>query len=192
MYISSFLRGLDLEVIIKGSVLCINNVVYSTDEFIYFSNNMSDFQPNRWYMPVMNFTKALASNFSDGVVNCYEFANNTYFFFIVRFAQKFNNDIGYFLNSFLFNLLGKALTIRNILDNVVEEINNYNFYEVAYHYGRLIRTVFYFDEIELAALEDLTDENGNIQWEERFLEVIARAEIEAQKQERRWEEKKRK
>ena len=86
MYIDNFLRGLDLEVLIKGSVLCIDNIVYSTDEFIYFSNNLTDFKPNKWYMPVMNFTKALASNFSDGLVNCYEFSNNSYFFFIVRFA----------------------------------------------------------------------------------------------------------
>ena len=176
---------------IKGSILCINNVVYSTDEFIYFSNNVSDFTPNKWFMPVMNFTKALASNFSDGVVNCYEFSNNTYYFFIVRFAQQFNNDIAYFLTSFLFNLLGKALTIRNILDNVVAEISNYNFYEVAYHYGRLLRTVFYFDAIELGALEGLTDEDGRVRWVEEFLEVMRRAEREVERQERMREEEER-
>ena len=162
--------------------------MYSTDEFIYFSNNVSDFTPDKWFLPVMNFTKALATNFSDGVVNCYEFSNNTYYFFIVRFAQKFNNDIGYFLNSFLFNLLGKALTIRNILDNVVAEISNYNFYEVAYHYGRLLRTVFYFDAIEQGALEGITDEEGRVRWAEEFSEVMRRAEREVERQDREREE----
>jgi hypothetical protein len=118
MYLSNFLRGLDLESLIKGSDICIKNVVFSTDEFIYFSNNASDFTSKEWYLPVMNFTRTLASNFSDGVVNCYEFSNSTYYFFIVRFAQQFNNDIAALLTSFLFNLLGKALTVKNILDNV--------------------------------------------------------------------------
>lgn len=87
MYLSNFLRGLDLESLIKGSDICIKNVVFSTDEFIYFTNNASDFTSKEWYLPVMNFTRTLASNFSDGVVNCYEFSNSTYYFFIVRFAQ---------------------------------------------------------------------------------------------------------
>jgi len=67
------------------------------------------------------------------------------------------------------------------LDNVVLEISNYNFYEVAYHYGRLLRTVFYFDAIEQATLEGITDENGKIQWERQFEEVLKRAEREMQR-----------
>jgi hypothetical protein len=83
------------------------------------------------------------------------------------------------------------LTIRNILDNVVAEISNYNFYEVAYHYGRLLRTVFYFDAIELGALEGLTDEDGRVRWVEEFLEVMRRAEREVERQERMREEEER-
>ena len=88
---------MNVEELIKGANLCINNVVYSTDEFIYFTNNASDFNKSHWILPVLNFTKTVASNFSAGVVNCYEFSNSTYYFFIVRFAQKFNNDVAYLL-----------------------------------------------------------------------------------------------
>jgi hypothetical protein len=175
LYIDSFLRGFDIEVLIEGSKLCIDAAVYSVDEFLYFANNISDAKISEWQLPVMNFTKTVASNFSSAIVNCYEFTNKTYYFLIVRFASQFDNDIAYLLNSFLFNLLGKALTIKNIFDNIMTEIENYNFYEVAYHYGRLVRTLFYFDAIILGALEDLKDENGNIMWAERFQEVLERA-----------------
>lgn len=40
-----------------------------------------------WQIPVLNFTATLASNFSQVVVNCYEFTNETYMFLIVRFAR---------------------------------------------------------------------------------------------------------
>lgn len=75
LYIDSFLRGFDIESLIDGSTLCINDAVYSVDEFLYFANNVSDSTAKGWHLPVMNFTKTLASNFSSAVVDCYEFTN---------------------------------------------------------------------------------------------------------------------
>lgn len=101
----------------------------------------------------------------------------------MRFASQFNNDIVYLLNSFLFNLLGKALTIKNIFDSIMLEINNYNFYEVAYHYGRLVRTLFYFEAIVLgSAFDDLKDDNGL--WAiEKYALVLERAQRLVERQE---------
>jgi|LauGreDrversion4_2_1035121.scaffolds.fasta_scaffold589940_1 hypothetical protein len=87
MYITYFLKGLDLEKLIKGADLCLNQAFFTVDEFTYFLNNASDAEWKNWQLPILNFTATAASNFSQAVVNCYEFANETYMFFVVRFAS---------------------------------------------------------------------------------------------------------
>ena len=69
-------------------------------------------------------------------------------FFVVRFASQFDNDISLLLNSFLFHVLGKALNIKDVFDQIQANINSFQFYEVALQYGRMLRTVFYFDKME--------------------------------------------
>jgi len=70
-------------------------------------------------------------------------------FFVVRFASQFDNDIALLLNSFLFHVLGKSMNIKNVFDTIQVNIDNYQFYEVAFQYGRMLRTVFFFDNMEL-------------------------------------------
>jgi hypothetical protein len=48
MYISYFLKGLDLEKLIKGADLCLNQAFYTVDEFTYFANNASDAEWENW------------------------------------------------------------------------------------------------------------------------------------------------
>jgi len=81
---------------------------------------------------LLNLTATAASNFSQAVVNCYEFANETYMFMIVRFASQFDNDIFLLLNSFLFHVMGKALQVKDVFDEIEKSIANYNFYDVAF------------------------------------------------------------
>ena len=72
----------------------------------------------QWQVPWLNFTATAASNFSQAIVNCYEFTNETYMFLIVRFARQFDNDIFILLQSFLFHVMGKALQVKDVFDTI--------------------------------------------------------------------------
>jgi hypothetical protein len=74
----------------------------------YLRNNISDFSAKSWEAPIMNLSRAIAGNFSNVIINCEKMGENIYKYAIDRYA-KFNNDIGDFLLSFLFNLMGRAL-----------------------------------------------------------------------------------
>jgi hypothetical protein len=63
----------------------------------------------------MNISKAVAGNFSNGLVNCELFIENAIDEFIRRYAT-FNNNTADFMLSFLFNLMGKSLSFKSIFD----------------------------------------------------------------------------
>ena len=107
-FFDAFLVGLKLETFFVGSDACLMSAVYVVDDYYYFRNNLTDFSAHAWEAPIMNITKAIGGNFSNVVINCEKMGEN-----IVKYAKdryaKFNNNIGDFLMSFLFNLMGRSL-----------------------------------------------------------------------------------
>lgn len=84
------------------------SIVYTVDDFFYLRNNISDFSWDSWEAPIMNFTKAIGGNFSNGIYNCEVFTENLITEFITRYST-FNNNTADFFLSFLFNIMGKSL-----------------------------------------------------------------------------------
>jgi hypothetical protein len=64
---------------------------------------------------------------------------------VVQYASNYNNDVSYVITSFLFNMAGKTLTIKNIFETIINDIGNQSYYDVAFQYGRMFKTLFVFD-----------------------------------------------
>ena len=116
-FFDAFLLGLKLETFFKGSESCIMDLVYTVDDMIYFYNNITDFQWATFEAPFMNFSKAVSGNMSSSLVDCWTMGYNAYDFAVKKF-QQFNNNIGDFLLSFLFNIMGSALKFKSIFDEI--------------------------------------------------------------------------
>lgn len=69
-FFDAFLIGLKLENFFKGSEACLIDIVYFIDDMFYFRNNISDFTWAHWEAPMMNLSKAFATNFSSAIVDC--------------------------------------------------------------------------------------------------------------------------
>jgi hypothetical protein len=91
----------------------------------------------------MNFTKALAGNFSKSFVVCYEFGQSFWVQSIARWSL-FGSNVGTYLMSFLFNQMGNALSFKSIFTQITQDQTNQYYSDIAYQYGRLIRKVFDF------------------------------------------------
>ena len=100
----------------------------------------------------MNISRAVAGNFSNVIINCEKMGENIYKYAVDRFA-KFNNDIGDFLLSFLFNLMGRALQFKSIFDTIQDDLLNQYYVDIANQYGRLIRIMFDFEPSTGATLD---------------------------------------
>jgi hypothetical protein len=122
-FFDAFLVGLKLETFFIGSDACLTSVVYVVDDMYYLRNNITDFSWSSWEAPIMNFSRAVAGNFSNVIINCEKMGEN-----MVKYAQdryaKFNNDLGDFLLSFLFNLMGRALQFKSIFDTINDDMQN--------------------------------------------------------------------
>jgi hypothetical protein len=132
---------MNLETFIKGSEFCLGSIIYTVDDVFYFQNNISDFSIESWEAPFMNFSKLVAGNFSSSLTDCEVFVSNFIQFFLNRY-EFFNNNVIDFFMAFLFNLMGKAVKIKNIFDEVNDDIKNRYYADVAKQYGRLIAAVF--------------------------------------------------
>jgi purine-cytosine permease-like protein len=143
-FFDAFLLGLKLETFFSGSDACLMAGVYMIDDYFYLQNNITDFQWSSWEAPIMNFTKAVAGNFSNTIVNCEIMLENIYKYSVDRFA-KFNNNLADFLLSFLFNLMGRSLQFKSIFDAINDDIKNQYYVDIANQYGRMIRVIFDFD-----------------------------------------------
>jgi hypothetical protein len=143
-FFDAFLIGLKLETFFSGSDACLMAGVYVIDDYFYLQNNITDFQWSSWEAPIMNFTKAVAGNFSNTIVNCEIMLENIYKYSVDRFA-KFNNNLADFLLSFLFNLMGRSLQFKSIFDAINDDIKNQYYVDIANQYGRMIRVIFDFD-----------------------------------------------
>jgi hypothetical protein len=71
----------------------------------------------------MNFTKALAGNFSNIIVNCEIFGENAGIEALNRY-KSYNNNTADTLLSFLFNMMGSSLQFKSILDAINEDLKN--------------------------------------------------------------------
>ena len=69
----------------------------------------------------MNLTKAIGGNFSNIVYNCETFVENFIEEFINRY-KTFNNNTADFFLSFVFNMMGKSLQFKSIMDAINEDI----------------------------------------------------------------------
>jgi hypothetical protein len=107
------MQGLKLETYVKGSENCIMSIVYTADDLFYFYNNITDFQLRSWEAPLMNVSKIIAGNVANGVFDCTVMWLSLYEFSVERYAF-FESKIGTFVMAFMFNLMGKAVLIKNI------------------------------------------------------------------------------
>jgi len=136
--------GFKPETFVPGSEACIMSIVYFADDFFYLRNNISDFTWHAWEAPIMNFTKAIAGNFSNGIYNCEVFVENLITEVIDRY-KNFNNNTADFMLSFLFNIMGKSLTFKSIFDEINNNLKNQYYVDIANQYGRLVRVLFDFE-----------------------------------------------
>lgn len=135
---------------------CLNNTFQSIDDLSYFYNNLTasiSLKPDKLKRPltdselrfltgpVFNFTGLLAANFSLGLVNCYQFTNQTYVYAVQRYAL-FDKNVTKLVNSFVFGIMANILTIKNIFIAINKDIDIQNYYDITRQYGRLIRVLF--------------------------------------------------
>lgn len=99
------------------------DIVYAIDDMSYFYNNITDFTWASWEAPIMNLSKSFSGNWSSALVDCEIMTENAVNYAINKYAQ-FNNNIGTFLMSFLFNLMGNALKFKSIFDAIQTDITN--------------------------------------------------------------------
>ena len=124
------MMGFKPETFVVGSEACIMSLVYSADDFFYLRNNISDFSSKSWEAPIMNLTKAIGGNFSNGIYNCEVFVENLITEVTDRY-KTFNNNTADFFLSFLFNIMGKSLTFKSILDAINENLKNQYYVDIA-------------------------------------------------------------
>ncbi len=122
-FFDSFLLGLKLETFFKGSEACIMDIVYGIDDVFYLRNNITDFSWKSWEAPIMNITRAISGNWSSALVDCATMGQNAITYASTKYTQ-FGSNIGNFLMSFLFNLMGSALKFKSIFDEIQADIKN--------------------------------------------------------------------
>lgn len=115
---------------VKSTDKCLTPVYYAIDDVFYLYNNLTDFKWANWQEPIFNFTGLLAANFSEALVQCYYFSNETYYYAVIRYAY-FDSNLATFLYGFLFGMLGNTLVIKNVFDSIIADIKNQNYYDVA-------------------------------------------------------------
>ena len=169
-FFDSFLLGLKLETFFKGSEACIMDVVYGIDDFFYLKNNISDFKWKSWEAPIMNLSKSLSGNWSSALVDCATMGTNAYSYAQTKYTQ-FGSNIGNFIMSFLFNLMGSALKFKSIFDEIQADIKNQNYADIANQYGRMIRIMLDFDPMETASMQKASENF------EEFLETFSEEDL---------------
>lgn len=128
----TFLNGWNLNAVLVGLDPCLNATVQAVDDFYYFYDNLTQSTMDQWQLPVMNLTQTLANNFSTAIVNCYYFANKTYYYYLVRYVSEFSSNPWYVVLSFFLNFFGKAMTLKNIFTNIYNDVQTQNYYDVTY------------------------------------------------------------
>lgn len=152
-FFDAFLVGLKLETFFVGSDACLNSAVYSVDDYYYFKNNVTDFSWTSPEAPLMNISRAIAGNFSNVIINCEKMGENIVNYAVNRYAL-FNNNVGDFFFSFLFNLMGRALQFKSIFDTIQDDLDNQYYVDIANQYGRLIRIMLDFEPSAAASIDE--------------------------------------
>ena len=143
--------GLKLETYFDNADECTNAIVYTLDDYTYLQNNVTLSKGVQWEAPFFNFTRAIAGNFSSSIVQCEIFGVNWWEYNVEKFAE-FDNNVGTFILSFLFNLMGNSLSFKSIFNEIQDDMSNQYYADIAYQYGRLIRLIFDFDPVSLSSL----------------------------------------
>jgi hypothetical protein len=94
-------------------------------------------------------------------LNCWRAGNQTYFATVIGYAY-FNSDVTSLITAFVFNLMGNVLTMKNIFDKIVENLNTGAYYDIALQYGRLVRVIFTFKPIESSTIDEIKRGGFNI------------------------------
>lgn len=113
-YLDNFLLGLKIESGVPYSSDCIDNIVYTMDDYVYFLNNLTDFSKKSWEAPMLNFSRAIGGNFSEIPYNCYLFGDAFKDATKNKF-ESFNNNVGDFFLAFLLQMMGNSLAFKNAL-----------------------------------------------------------------------------
>jgi hypothetical protein len=116
-FLDAFILGFSPDNFFRYSEQCITDLVALADDAAYLRNNISDFSKNAWEAPVINFTRALAGPGSSAIVNCELMAESVKSYATQKYAQ-FDSNMGTFFTSFLFNIMGNALRLQNILKEI--------------------------------------------------------------------------
>jgi hypothetical protein len=77
-FLDAFLLGLKLETYVDYSTECIDAVCYTMDDWIYLENNYTLTTRADFYGPALNVSAMIAGNFTDSVVECYNFGYSFY------------------------------------------------------------------------------------------------------------------
>ena len=144
-YFDAFLLGLKLDTFFQGSGPCINDFVYSLDDFAFFYNNVSDTHwksPNQWIGPVFNLSHAVASNISQALPDCDTMGVNAWTAFKNYYASF--SSMSNFFESFLFNMMGNSLKYKSIFAQITADQQTQNFADIANQYGRMVRITLDF------------------------------------------------
>ena len=115
--------------------------VYTADDIFYLFNNLTDFDIKSWEAPVMNVSKIISGNIADGIFDCAilwisfdQFAKERFSFF--------ENELGTLILAFLFNIMGKAVFIKNVMLEIEYDLENQFYADVFYQYGKLTQAIF--------------------------------------------------
>lgn len=119
-YLDNFLIGLKIETSISYSGDCIDSIVYTMDDYVYFLNNITDFSKKSWEAPIMNFSRAIGGNFSYIPYNCYLFGDNFWAATVAKY-DSFSGNIANFFLAFLFNIMGNSLKFKVALNDIASD-----------------------------------------------------------------------
>ena len=130
-FLNAFLLGFQPDAFFAGSTLCIFDILYSFDSVVYLRNNVSDWTLDEWFGPVLNLTQGVAGYPSSSLVDCQTMGVN-----MIAYAKSqaslFKGQLGFYLESFLFNIMGSALKFKNIFETIQYDIAMQYYSDVAY------------------------------------------------------------
>lgn len=119
---------MDLDSYFDHASDCIDSLVYTIDDGYYLSNNIT--LKTNWSDPLLNLSAMISGNFSDAVLNCFEFGYSTYIYELAT-SKSFGN-FGNWALAFLFNQMGNALAFKSIFDDITTDKANGYTTDIAY------------------------------------------------------------
>ena len=104
---------------------------------------MTEGTKTSYFEVYLNATEIIGGPIADSLPDCYSFVSNIYTVENARF-KTFNNSIGQFFLSFLFNQMGNALNFQTKFKRIEDLKENQNFLGVWQEYGDLVYLIWTF------------------------------------------------